>query len=73
MNNDGHIDYDEFVIAAYDRVNLLSEENLKVAFSIIDSNKDGSISLEELKQTFSNGALETLTESNDIKNEQNYW
>ena len=32
INNDGKVDYDEFVTAATDRIQLLTEKNLRAAF-----------------------------------------
>ena len=47
-NNDGLIDYDEFMTAAMDRVKLLNEMNLRDAFDVLDKSGDGYISADEL-------------------------
>lgn len=39
-NNDGTIDFTEFLTAAFDKKKLLSEENLRRAFAVFD--KDGN-------------------------------
>ena len=53
-NCKGKISYEEFVIAASDKIALLSkEQNLKLAFQILDINGDGKITADELKVSFS--------------------
>ena len=47
-NNDGLIDYDEFMTAASNRVKLLNEMNLRDAFTVLDKTGDGYISADEL-------------------------
>ena len=39
-NQDGKIDYGEFITAAVNRARLLNEENLRIAFNMFD--KDGN-------------------------------
>ena len=43
-NFNGVIDYTEFLVAAADKELLLTEENLKIAFKMFDTNQSGSIS-----------------------------
>ena len=52
MDNDGRIDYLEFIQAAIDHQALLNQNNLNVAFGLIDQNNDGEISMKELKVAF---------------------
>ena len=52
VNGDGRIDYTEFIAAAFQKDLLLSTENLRAAFNMIDVNGDGTISKDELKQVF---------------------
>ena len=47
-NNDGLIDYGEFLTAATNRVNLLTKQNLAAAFNAIDVKCDGKITADEL-------------------------
>ena len=47
-NNDGHIDYDEFLTAASDRAKLINRDNLKAAFKVFDKNEDGKITIDEI-------------------------
>lgn len=49
VNDDKLIDYNEFVTAAMDRMQLLNKSNLKLAFETLDHNCDGTLSLEELR------------------------
>ena len=72
-NKDGTIDYDEFIRAAYNPKELINQENLKVAFDSIDYDGDGSIDIKELRKVFSNGVIESLSESNEIAAEEEKW
>ena len=51
-NCNGVIDYTEFLTAASDKEALLSEQNLLFAFRMFDTDKNGSISQDELRQLF---------------------
>lgn len=54
-NGDGKIDYGEFITAAVDRAKLINEQNLDMAFKLFDQDKNGVISIDELKQVFAGG------------------
>jgi Ca2+-binding EF-hand superfamily protein len=49
-NNDGHIDFREFMIVLYIMSSGSPEENLQQIFRVFDINNDGAISLKELKR-----------------------
>ena len=53
-DHNGMLDFAEFVAATLDREVLLSNKNLLAAFKTIDSNKDGFITEQELRQVFGN-------------------
>ena len=59
-NNDGHIDFTEFLTAAFDKKKLLSEENLRRAFAVFDKDGDGSISKEEIRSILGSDSGEAL-------------
>ena len=48
-NGDGKIDYGEFITAAVDRAKLINEQNLDMAFKLFDQDKNGKITVDELK------------------------
>ena len=50
-NQNGVLDYSEFIISAYPEERLLDVSNLKMAFDSFDRDSSGRISLEELKET----------------------
>lgn len=54
-DNNGFIEYEEFLRATIDRSLLLSESNLNSAFELFDINKDGKISSEEIKNIIGGG------------------
>lgn len=49
LDNNGFLDFSEFIIAASDLSSLLSARSLKVAFDLFDEDKSGSISIEEFR------------------------
>ena len=50
QDEDGFIGYEEFLRVALDKKIILTEENLKMAFSKFDENGDGTLSKEELRK-----------------------
>ena len=51
-NNDGMIDYGEFISAAVNRSKVVTDENIAMAFQLFDADGNGEISIDELKQAF---------------------
>lgn len=68
-NCNGVIDYTEFLTAASNKENLLSDENLMFAFRMFDSDKNGTISRQELKQVFETSEKKDDELWNEIFNE----
>jgi calcium-dependent protein kinase len=52
IDGNGTVDFTEFITAAIDKVALLNKENLKAAFDLIDNDKSGFITINELKAAF---------------------
>jgi len=52
INGDGFIDFQEFVSACVNRQRITTAENVKVAFNILDYNRDGKISIEDFNDIF---------------------
>lgn len=48
-DNNGYVEFEEFVRASIDKEKLISEQNLKMAFDVFDRDKNGTISAAELK------------------------
>ena len=55
VDKSGEIDFSEFVTATVNRSNLFSEEKLRSAFNIYDKDKNGSISIDEIKEVLGVG------------------
>ena len=51
-NGDGVIDFQEFMAACIDRKVLQNQADVKIAFRILDTNKDGTISLDDFDDLF---------------------
>ena len=66
LDRSGFIDYSEFVVAAMNEKNLLTNEKLQSAFKMFDKDGSGFISSEEIKEILGFG--KTLSEEavNDI-------
>jgi len=58
VNQDGRLDYTEFVTAAFDKHKLLNKKNLDRVFKMIDADGDGRISRQELQSVFGTAQLE---------------
>merc|ERR1711874_406011 len=64
-NQDGHIDFREFMIVLYIMSNGSPEENLKQIFRVFDINNDGRINLAEMKRIVND--LFKLIDEKDIE------
>lgn len=60
IDGSGFIDYSEFVVAAMNEKNLLTNEKLQAAFRMFDKDGSGFISSEEIKEILGFG--KTLSE-----------
>ena len=54
MNNDGFIEYEEFVRAAVSKEKFMGENALKFAFRFFDKDNSGKIDLKEIETVFKN-------------------
>lgn len=52
LNGDGVIDFQDFICACVDRKALVKRDEVKKAFQIIDTNKDGLLCHEDFKNLF---------------------
>lgn len=50
FDNDGFIDYPEFIQATICKKDLFTEDNLKAAFKLFDTGSDGTVSVKELEE-----------------------
>ena len=57
LDNNGYIEYEEFLSATIEKSTFLSEINLKQAFDLFDLDKGGSISSEEVRNIISGGKV----------------
>lgn len=55
INNDGTIEFTEWLAASIDKKSLLSEEKLEAAFKMFDKDGSGSISASEIKEVIGVG------------------
>jgi calcium-dependent protein kinase len=75
-NNNGLIDYTEFIAAALQSQNYLNENHLKTAFAYFDKDNSGSITKDELKNclqsddfTLTTGDIDKLLSGVDANND----
>ena len=70
LNNNGYIEYEEFLRACIDRDKLFSKENLKYAFKFIDDDKSNGIDTKKIINAFkahTNKVLEAVFNNLIIK------
>lgn len=56
FNNNGTIDYSEFLIANLDPMKIVNEERLREVFNIFDSDRSGAITVDEIKKLLGGGS-----------------
>lgn len=61
-NKTGVIEYDEFLEALIDREKFMTEENIKLCYDFIDTNKSGNVTLKDLEKVFGE-----MTKTNYVK------
>ena len=61
LDNNGQIDFYEFMAATIDHVNILTDENIRYAFDILDTDKKGFLEIEQLKKALPSGHNTTYT------------
>ena len=66
-NRSNYIEQEEFVKAAIDKKIFLSDKMLKFAFNFFDKNKNGSISVEEIKDLFKDNTTDDKALSSELK------
>lgn len=57
FNNNGTIDYSEFLIANLDPSKIVNEDLLKEVFNIFDSDRSGAITVDEIKKLLGGAAI----------------
>ena len=66
INKDGKIDFSEFVAAALDRKQLLSDNNLRAAFNALDTNNSGYLERDNIEgilgYSFNDNVMQNTTE-----------
>ena len=65
LGEDGRLDYQAFLTAAYDHKKLLNKENIQKAFNIFDLNHDGYIDQEEFSHV-----VPALLDDNQAENQR---
>lgn len=51
-NNNGTLDYSEFLMATINKEDLFTKRRLKAAFRMFDKDNSGAITFDELKEIF---------------------
>lgn len=62
----GYIEYEEFLRAALNKKNLISEQNLRRAFDRFDLNNDGKLTISEIKEVFQTDDIDIIKDLLDF-------
>lgn len=62
QNKDNYIEYEEFLRLSLSQMKLVNDQNLKIAFENFDSDKNGSLSRDEIRQILIDADEEYLDE-----------
>jgi calcium-dependent protein kinase len=69
VNNSGSIDYSEFISAAIDREELITQDNLEAAFKLIDNENTGALSVSNLRNALA--YTQGIVEENQVEDLMN--
>lgn len=58
FNNNGHIDYEEFVAAAVNKRKFMNKNVLMLAFNFFDKNNSGEITFDEIEEVFKSSVVD---------------
>jgi calcium-dependent protein kinase len=58
QDNDGMIDYTEFLVSCQERQKNISLDNLEIAFKMFDADGNGEISAQEIRDVLSDGVID---------------
>ena len=58
MDNNGYIEYEEFVRAAVSKEKFVEDQNLRFAFRYFDKDNSGEVSRNELEAIFKQGIMD---------------
>jgi calcium-dependent protein kinase len=62
QNKDGYIEYEEFLRAFVNKESTFTDKNLSSTFNILDTNKNGSLGLDEIRHFLGKGSNNTAVE-----------
>lgn len=57
QDQDGNIDYTEFLISCYNHQKAMSHDHLEIAFRMFDTDGSGTITVDEIRQTLQDGQI----------------
>ena len=68
-DNNGYIEYEEFLRACIDKSSALNNDNLKYAFKFLDKDNSGTLSVDKIMNAFVKEGNDTLKDifKNSIK------
>ena len=69
MDNNGYIEYEEFVRAAVSKEYFMSQKVLKLAFRFFDKDNSGEIDFKEIKELFCQGIDDKNNDIDEIMNQ----
>ena len=64
VDKDGKVDYSDFLTAAFDKRQLLTQKNIKRVFKLLDHNNNGYVTKDSLMETLGQADIEQSRENN---------
>ena len=68
INNNGYIDYEEFVSAAVNKRKFMNKSTLMLAFKYFDKNDSGEISFDEIEKMFKESVIDKAKVHDSLQN-----
>ena len=71
-NQEGRIRFQQFLVGAFDKPRILNDENLQIAFKLLDIDGDGRLEVNEFRSCFEKQKFDFF-ETEGIPVDEDFW